>query len=229
MLKIIAVIAMTIDHIALFLLNEGNPEYNIMRGIGRLAFPIFCYQLVIGTKYTRDKFEYLYRLFFFGLISEIPYDLAYGSNITEHSNVMFTLFLGALTIFVSERIDDYEKYHIFLTDKKAFLEVLKVFLKGIVLSGCVIISVVMNTSYAGIGVMGIYFLYILVKNNKNILFGIPLFCYSVFQIPAVCSFLIIDILKDRPEKRKINKWFFYIYYPAHLFILFLIKKKIGMF
>ena len=101
--KIIAVIAMLIDHTAAVvmirqIMARGFQEaavggqsrlfdwlmengvlfygYQIMRMIGRLGFPIFCFLLVEGFQRTRDVKKYALRLGLFALISELPFDLA---------------------------------------------------------------------------------------------------------------------------------------------------------
>lgn len=117
-LKIMAVISMLIDHIGGVLILMGiyyklipHPEnigigcipnlntiYLIMRAIGRIAFPIFCFLLVEGYVHTSNKKKYALRLFIFALISEIPFNLAFGNKVfipaSRLNNVFFTLFLG---------------------------------------------------------------------------------------------------------------------------------------
>lgn len=113
--KIIAVAAMLIDHTAAVVLirqivSNGYdssillPLYNIMRLIGRLGFPIFCFLLVEGFRRTRDVRKYALRLGVFALISEIPFNLALTGSLwaSRYQNVYFTLFLGLFTLCVYE-------------------------------------------------------------------------------------------------------------------------------
>lgn len=125
-LKIIAIISMLIDHSAaviidrifimkgldkidqsdLQLLGDFIGEnfgrilsYGLMRLIGRLAFPIFCFLLIEGFIYTSNRLKYAIRLAIFALISEFPFDLAfYGSFNNNHQNVFFTLLIGLLVM-----------------------------------------------------------------------------------------------------------------------------------
>ena len=133
-LKIIAVVTMLIDHIGAAILARmmmvnglGGIDqsdttavmqwysnnttlfqvYQVMRSIGRIAFPIFCFLLVEGFEHTHDRKKYALRLGLFALISEIPFDLAFSSEVLEfqYQNVFFTLFIGMLTMWVYRMVE----------------------------------------------------------------------------------------------------------------------------
>ncbi|MPM81320.1 hypothetical protein SDC9_128372 [bioreactor metagenome] len=99
MMKLLAMITMLIDHIGYIFF----PDYRIFRTIGRLAFPIFAYQLSVGYIKTSSLKKYASRLLVFGLISQIPYsffspDLKFAPF---NLNIMFTLLtaLGILRLY----------------------------------------------------------------------------------------------------------------------------------
>ena len=139
-LKWIAIITMLIDHIGAayfepLIFGEFGPApdrimgltawhfYEVLRCIGRIAFPIFIFLLVEGFTYTGDRKKYALRLGLFCLISEIPFDLAFQPTDLDiwknlsllnrdsfeytYQNVFFTLLIGFLTIWVMDIAKDY--------------------------------------------------------------------------------------------------------------------------
>ena len=138
-IKIIAVVAMLIDHIgaavlARQLMAEGLGNlatstdvtevmnwlmehallyygYIGIRAIGRLGFPIFCFLLVEGFQKTRNVKKYVLRMGLFALISEIPFNLAFTGRVMEfgYQNVYFTLFLGLFTLCAYEFFAKYRQ------------------------------------------------------------------------------------------------------------------------
>ena len=100
-LKWIAIITMVIDHVGAVLF----PQYRLLRCIGRLSFPIFCFLLTEGFFHTKNVERYMVRLGLFAIISEIPYDLAFRKNFLdfERQNVFFTLFIGLALMYAMQK------------------------------------------------------------------------------------------------------------------------------
>ena len=121
-LKMIAIATMLIDHIAATVIirvlkfggyNDSLYQlYRVMRNIGRIAFPIFCFLLVEGFMHTRDREKYALRLGCFAAISEIPFDLAFNGKILEvgYQNVFFTLLLGLLTMMAYDSVMNQSRF-----------------------------------------------------------------------------------------------------------------------
>ncbi len=95
-IKLVAIIAMTADHIG----NAFFPDYPVFRWIGRIAFPLFCYCLTVGMLYTHDIKRYLLRLGAFALISQPFWILAFNADDILGNlfnlNIFFTLFVSLL-------------------------------------------------------------------------------------------------------------------------------------
>jgi hypothetical protein len=109
-LKLIAIIAMLIDHIGAIFIPGNTVLYLIFRSIGRIAFPIFVFLIVEGFYHTSNIKRYLMRLGLFALISEIPFDLAFYQYLFR-SNVIEDL--KQIYGFIAQGKYDYE-YHYFL-------------------------------------------------------------------------------------------------------------------
>ena len=100
-LKLLAMALMLCDH----LWATVVPGNNWLTAVGRLAFPIFAFQVAEGFFLTHDRKKYLGRMFIFALISEIPFNLMYYSSVVFpfHQNVMFTFCLAILLMMAMER------------------------------------------------------------------------------------------------------------------------------
>lgn len=100
-LKILAMIFMLCDHLWATII----PGNQWLTSVGRLAFPIFAYQIAEGYLHTHNFSRYLKRLFLFALLSEIPFNLMYNGSIffPFHQNVLFTFCIALLFIRFADR------------------------------------------------------------------------------------------------------------------------------
>ena len=96
MLKLIAILAMTLDHISLVFLSPSSLAYCIFQGFGNWTIVIMCFFLSQGLKYTRSIRSYLERIIVWASISQLPFSLLLGDRL----NVMFTLFISLLVIYL---------------------------------------------------------------------------------------------------------------------------------
>jgi hypothetical protein len=219
-LKIIAIVTMLIDHGTAILVPYDSPFWIVGRGIGRLAFPIFCFLLVEGFLHTSNVKKYLLRLGIFAFISEIPFDLAFNHSYLDLSsqNVFFTLFIGLLVLILLRKIDD--KYK----GKGSYTVLYMVLYAVIIIGGC-ILALVFGTDYYYAGVLMILCFYLL-RSNKVLLTValIIIYEFALGGIQILAVFAIIPILFYNGQRgRKMNKYLFYAFYPAHIFILYLIS------
>ena len=100
-LKLIAMVCMMIDH-AWGVLVSGHMW---MTCVGRIAFPIFAFQIAEGYARTKNFKKYLLRMFLFALVSEIPYNYMSGGGWFNPlgQNVMFTFCLALLIIRLMDK------------------------------------------------------------------------------------------------------------------------------
>ena len=234
-LKWIAIITMFIDHIGAALLEIGllpkiadavlagnsfdyiMADYHfwygfddVLRSIGRLAFPIFCFLLVEGFLHTKNIKKYALRLGLFALISEIPFDLAFNEKILEASyqNVFFTLFIGLLVLIGLKYFEETLPPHIS-------------WLRFIVALTGILLAMFLRTDYDAFGVMLIFLLYEFRSLPKlRCIAGALLMLFN--STTGCLAFLLIWFYNGERGKQ-LPKYFFYAFYPAHLLLLFLAR------
>lgn len=203
-LKWIAMISMLIDHTGAVLF----PQYIQMRMIGRLAFPIYCFLLVEGAVHTSDIRKYEIRLLLFALASELPFDLAFYTRVDfRHQNVFFTLFLGLVVV------EQYQK-------RRQKLSSFLIFIAAMVLSE------VMHTDYSAAGIVFIVLFYLLYqyKTGKQAVFAAANFLMYGTSVQAYAGLAALPMLLYNGKRGPSMKYFFYVFYPLHLLILWLICR-----
>lgn len=230
MLRTIAVALMLSDHIWATAMSFGN----WMTYIGRMAFPVFAFQIAEGFVHTSNFKKYALRLLGFAVITEIPFNLFYSSRWFNpyHQNVLFTLLLGLLAISV---IDKVRKN---ITVKTVALSLLWLLL-------ICVASVIGFVDYGFLGMITVVMFYLLrnfpfawlAQLAAMVLINIVFFegqvfpvevFGKIFEIPtqgfAVFSLIPIWLYGGRKGRsNKIMQYGFYAFYPVHMLILYLIK------
>ena len=218
-LKLIAVISMLFDHTGYLIFGKAS----FLNYIGRLALPIFAFQIAEGYTHTKNLKKYILRLFIFALISQIPFQIFNTIFFDRFMiNVMFTLCFGLLSITI------FDKYNKFL---------------GILITALLaFIAEKLSFDYGAYGVI-IILLFFIFKNNlylKGATFILATFahyflavipygidtCIRVFTtinpipIYAICTCVaILPILLYNGKKGRNIKYFLYLFYPIHLLII----------
>jgi len=207
-LKWIAILTMTVDHVGVVL----YPEHEFLRWIGRLAFPLFAYLLILGMESTRNIRNYFIRLFVFALISQVPFSLAVNREPFESLNIFFTLSSGLLFIYFLKR--------------GSLLALAPLF-----------VSLILPFDYSVYGLAVIGCMYILKAKTKlgavllallNMLWLVPPSSQflSIAALPLIVAHKECSQNMSVDDKASIPSWrkyFFYFYYPLHLTVLYLIK------
>lgn len=140
---------MIVDHVGVLFFSEELT----FRIIGRLSFPLFAWLIANGAKHTKDMKSYLKRLFLFAVISQIPYQLAFGTVRGGYAglNIGFTLLLGMLSIG--------------LVDSKNSM--------GLKITGVLVLSTLaqlLGGDYGAAGVLSILFFYIFLTTLNYLYF-----------------------------------------------------------
>lgn len=206
--------------------------YEIMRYIGRMAFPIYCFLLVEGFLHTRSVAKYAGRLAIFALISEIPFDLAIACEwwSMEYSNVFFTLLLGLLAVWAMSYI---EKFYEFWQEKQWESLLGFIFTAG---AGLIVVvgfggfaEMVLHTDYGFAGVIAILIIY-LFRKQKEVAFAFAVLALTIFgdSIEILALFMLFYLQRYDGTRGKNIKYAFYIFYPAHLLILALVCIGLGV-
>lgn len=201
-LKLIGIISMTIDHLGVVLF----PEQSWLRVIGRIAMPIFAYQLAIGIRFTSNKKKYLSHLVTFGIIAQIPYMFVFK---VTNLNILFSLFYAGLCLG--------------LWQNKKGRWVLPIFIIG---------SLIIPIEYGIYAVLLPFIFYIgydyltnssifLLSSTLTIFMSIFYFQWPIQMLAVLGIFLVLYTPNVRIQLR-IPKFFFYWYYPLHLIIFLII-------
>lgn len=234
-LKIIACISMLIDHIGLFLF----PSVLILRNIGRVAMPIFAFFIAQGCRYTKNKKRYFLQVFLLGVFCQIIYIAIELYNGTFHEFCLNILITFSFSIIIC---------YIFLEAQKAYKEKdNKRFITfGLLLAVAVaapylvfrfsynIIGIQVSVDYGIRGIILPLFACIFTDKNKQIAsFSVGLIGFMILTNKTItnilCSSVSIPLLYayNGTYGSKKLKYLFYIFYPTHLAVLYLINLIIN--
>jgi hypothetical protein len=211
-IKIIAIVAMIVDHTVLILF----PDHLSVRIATRLCFPLFAFLIAYGMTKTRNEWKYLSRLFIFALISQAAYWLVRWEISFSWINVFFTLSAGVLVIILFRRIMEKRNF-------SAIFDIAAIF-------AVLAVAKFVEFDYGMKGVVLILLFYIPLSYSVK--------AFKIAALPAlliVCmwypnwwaylfSFVFLVLFVDRKlEIPKWERWAFYVFYPLHLVILYLIR------
>ncbi|MGN0505740.1 MAG: TraX family protein [Lachnospiraceae bacterium] len=235
-LHILAMALMLCDHLWATLF----PAQEWLTCIGRIAFPIFAFMIAEGYFHTSNVKKYITRLLIFAIVSEVPFDLLYGSTVIYpfHQNVLWTFLIALLAIVLIEKTKAKKK--LWLT---VFVSVVTVF-------AALLLGTITMVDYFGAGVVTVlvfYFfhgrkwwclagqlvcLYIL---NINILGG---YYYSVsiggYELELVQQgFALLALIPIWLYHGRLGyhskgfQYFCYAFYPVHLLLLYIIWRCVA--
>ena len=221
-LKMIAIIAMTIDHTATVLFPRYSTDIPVlfMHIIGRLTAPIMMFLIVEGYYHTRNIKKYIFRLFILAIISHFAYAFAFNKNYTtifDQTSVIWAFMLGLIALVINESSK------------------LRMWQKQIIIGACMFAA--FPADWSSPAALSIYhmgrnrdsfkkkmiYLIVFIAMYSIIYF---IFINKIYGLIQMLIILAIPLLYQYNGQRgnwKGMKWFFYIYYPLHLAILGLIR------
>lgn len=206
-LKCIALLGMAVDHTGRILF----PELEVLVVIGRISFPIFAFLLTEGFAHTRDVRKYLRRLGIFAVLSEIFFDLAFFGTLwyPQRQNVFFTMFLGVLLLHVLERES---------SRASRVLEILLVMWAAELLRA--------DYGFRGILLICLFWMF---REQRAMLLAAGVLWNFLWgsAVQAFGALAAVPLGLYSGKKGRDMKYFFYIFYPAHLFVLYIIERLIG--
>lgn len=223
LLKLIAIIAMTVDHIAWAFVPFGSIAGQLMHVIGRLTAPIMCFMVAEGYYKTRNVKKYAIRLGIFALISHFPYVFFSSGRfyLIHQTSVMFPLLLGLAALVVR----DSPKYEPTVKNK-IILVICLISMVGdwgavaviwiLIFSACRFDRKRQMKNFCAVSA-----LYILLDFIYCAAMG--QWYHDLFQLGV---FLAVPLLMSYNGVRKggkAYKWLFYVYYPAHLALLAVLR------
>lgn len=241
-LKWIAILTMTMDHAykmfgVYWVSGRVDSLFDLLISViftaGTVTIYIFMWFVAEGCRHTRNKKTYILRLFLFGVVAEIPFQLMINIIIGEPltlrfglTNVMFTLALGAAACYG----------HRCCKGKRL--------LSFVVPIAFAVLAYILKTDYSWFGVLGIFILY-LIKDRKKRLVTIALMAvvftglieplldilyygfnpgaipiYAVRLAFALAAYPLLSLYRGQRGKKM--KYFFYLYYPLHISVLVLL-------
>lgn len=212
-IKLIAAVTMFVDHMGLILF----PQYKFFRIIGRLAFPLYAYCIAEGFRYTGSRKRYFLRVFILGLLCQVVYTIVERDI---YLGILLTFSLSILLMTVQERFLSEWKNGKYVWGAAYLLSVIAVFL----------LTRIVTVDYGFFGIMLPVVTALFPDKPRRITaFAI---CLSVLSLDAVYHgnstqfyslFALIPLLLYNGKQGKYKlKHFFYIFYPAHLVLLYAI-------
>ena len=220
-LKLIAMVSMVLDHVG----DMFFPGVTWLRAAGRIAMPLFSFCIAEGYSHTRSRDRYLLRMGAFALVSEVPFDLAFsGRPGLGHQNIMLTFFLSILALRLYDRIRGAEDPD---TGRgktgKTVLGVLAV----CAMAG---LAVALRADYSCFAVIAVFLFYVLrrrhplIRSGAGVAFLALTRTVGYYQATGL-SFLPLALYNGK--KGRGLKWLFYVFYPGHLLLLYLLKTRLS--
>lgn len=239
-LRIIASCCMLLDHIGYLF-----PALAPLRWIGRLAFPLYAFLLVNGYEHSSNRLRYALRLGLFALLSQIPFCLFCGyRDFLSHGNVFFTLLLALLVLWATDSLTKRKWLRFFAPLPALVVYGLYYFgllstdygAKGL-LFALIFFYLRKRPLLCSLASLATLFHINLVSyllQTLKLLLGreatfTPVTQWQMLQLFALAALPLIFLYNGKKGKtpasplgKWVLQWSFYLFYPVHMMILYLI-------
>ena len=254
-IKLIALITMLIDHLPAIIKFSDTTEI-ALHSIGRIAFPLFAWELVRCYGYSLNKIKHLFSLFYLALLSEPMFDLLFSHTAMDwkSQNVCFTLSLGWICLYIL----DYDWIGIEICRKKGIvpnkLKVLSMIQWLIRIAFCIVIGIIAQITNCDYGICGIglivlfaiadkiskknfpleiivFIIYIIImgfKNTENVALGLFVYSFCLADIGIIGYYRYKYTPKTDKGVNKALGLFCKWFYPVHLLVLFIIGMILAL-
>ena len=221
-LKLIACLTMFIDHfghaiVPVLPVPHMVELYYACRIIGRIAFPIYCFLLAEGMRHTRSPQKYILRLSLGILLAELPFDILFEGGFTwAYQSVMVTLSLGAVMLLCMEKIQKKGLKLLLVLPFAVLAELAKCDYGG---WGIVMIALFALIDRSSLQAVALLLVNACMESAALPILGIPI---SV-QLFASAAMIPISLYSGQKlSHNRVLQWAFYLFYPFHLLILWII-------
>ncbi len=237
-LKLIALIAMTIDHTGMILF----PDITWMRIIGRIAMPVYAFMIAEGCYYTRSRLKYFLTIFGFGIGCQAVRFIFAGDH---YQSILITFSMSVGIIYLlqesSKAIEDSGERGMGRVFFFTGLLVLAIAAAAFICNGSWPLSLLngFNVDYGLTGVLMpvVIYLPVLACHEKDIrCLNMQVLAAAVWIIPlslahaniqwwSMLSVIFLLMYNGKRGKYRL-KYLFYVYFPAHQGILYLLDYLI---
>jgi len=239
-LKIIAAVTMLVDHFGAAVFSHvvetqaQMATYDMMRSIGRIAFPIYAYLVAQGCLHTKSIGRYMLRLMLLAVVSEVVYDIAFyeqvgGISFLRNTNIFFTLFLGVAAIALYEQVKN-------RLPETAW----RMYVAPIAAVPPMVAAWLLTSDYGFVGVLLIFAIYIAQPQSRAMRGVTMTLALCLIYFPVILTtqgwmlnthymFSLVAVLcvlayNGRPGRNTAAvKWGFYFFYPVHLAALIVVR------
>ena len=224
-LKLIAIIAMTIDHLVWTLVPGYSTEWWVIlcHIIGRLTAPIMWYFIAEGYHYTRNIRKYAGRLFLLAFISHFAYNFCFGipflpfqTSVFNQTGVVWSLAWGLVLL------------HVVNSDLKQWQKRCCIILACLITfpsdwSCIATMAVVFIGSYRGEFKKQMMWMMLWTFVYAAVYFFFIDKVYALIQLFTCLSIPLLKLYNGQRGHWKGMGKLFYIYYPLHLFLCGLLR------